>query len=84
MNKIQALEAFKVSIVLKGVSNLASLSNSCAYVTAVDEREALLPGQTEEQHGGGDGGDDVGGDHEGHGRAEVDRVALREAHHRAR
>ena len=83
MNKIQALEAYKVSIILKGVTNLQKSLYNLLFVV-VDEREAWLLGQTEEQYGRGDGWNDVGGDNEGHGRAEVDRVEVREADYRAR
>lgn len=41
MNKIQALEAFKVSIVLKGVSNLASLSLTRVLVLLLQMNEKL-------------------------------------------
>jgi hypothetical protein len=39
MNKIQALEAYKVSIILKGVTNLQKSLYNLLFVV-VDEREA--------------------------------------------
>ncbi len=80
MNKLSALDAYKVSVILDGVSNCHGIFDP---LLRLESGEALLLGDAQVQHGRRDGRDDVTGDNEGHGPAEAPREGVRPARHHA-
>ena len=73
MNKISALESYKVSIVIDEVSRLSESPPSAV------RHQAQILGQVEAEHGRGDDRTDERGNHQGHGRAEGTRAEVRHA-----
>lgn len=69
MNKLSALDAYKISVILEGVPR-------CGSNVVIESGEAVLLGHAEVEHGRRDGRNDVAGDHARHGAAAAPREGI--------
>ena len=68
MNKLSALDAYKISVILEGVSNQSLFTHLPCFV---ESGKAVLFGHIEIEYGRRDGRDDVSGDHPRDGAAKA-------------